>query len=179
MIAFGLYRGNAFMRPDLCLMEQLDNQVSDFLRELGIAVMRTQGATEHYNVTTYHGASGPFINVVRPKAESNFYVIAMNVALHRSHQDKMRTMSSQERERSLNQIKYMLLSMNVDFAFLPQGSDVPTNVQLEKILYAGPDCFLQNFFESYTLVRNAGLLVITKLMEEFGPVEPEAQPGYM
>ncbi|MDP7976731.1 MAG: DUF2299 family protein, partial [TACK group archaeon] len=76
-------------------------------------------------------------------------------------------------------IKYMLLSMNVDFAFLPQGSDVPTNVQLEKILYAGPDCFLQNFFESYTLVRNAGLLVITKLMEEFGPVEPEAQPGYM
>ena len=170
---------NPFIGAGVFLMEDFDSQIVSFLGELGISTTKTQGASEYFNVTTYHAPAGPFLNVVRPKKESQFYVIAMNIAIHESHQDKIRAMDKYQREEYLNQIKYALLSLNVDFAFLPQGSELPTNLQLEKIMYAGGDCFMLDFFENYTLVRNAGLYVITKFMEKFGPVGAEHHPSYM
>ncbi|PSN82727.1 hypothetical protein B9P99_00770 [Candidatus Marsarchaeota G1 archaeon OSP_B] len=150
-------------------LDQISERVVHWLQESGLSVSFTPNVPDYFNITVSPPppATGPILNIARPKQEAPFYVVGMGVMLHEEHYAKLSSLASGQRNAFLNELKYEYLRMNVDFVFLPPQAEIPRQIQLLKLIFL--DGLTQNaLYNTYTTVRNAGLLTIWKLIEKFG-----------
>lgn len=170
--------GNPFKFGPSALMEgeDLDRVVLNGFQEIGLTVGPAPGASEYFNVVVSQGNQAPFVNVVRPRKESPFYLVGMGIQVHPAHVEKLRSMDRAQRESLLSEIRYALLMMNLDYIMLPVGSEVPEVLRVQKLFYVNPRLegtsyqFFGQLFNDYTLVRNGGLYAVSKLLEKLGAV---------
>ncbi|MCI2415198.1 MAG: DUF2299 family protein [Candidatus Aramenus sp.] len=156
----------------------MDNKIREWLQSLGYSVSNHPQAKEPFNVVVSPPQGGPVLNVIRPTPEGRFYVITMGIGIHPMHQNALRDMKEKERREFLSELKYDLLKMGVDFAFLPVNQETPQIVQVSRLVLSElltPNEFLNSFF----VVRNAGLLVILKISDKFGNVAPPQPYRYI
>lgn len=143
----------------------LDREIERWVRALGLNVMIPPNAPEPFHISTAPPTGVPVVDIVRPKG-AEFYVIAMGIAISPEHKSALSSMKEQERRRFLLDLKRAILSMGVDFAFLPPDAEIPDAVQVSRpVLAQGLDA--QKFLEEYYRVRNAGLLVIVTFADSF------------
>jgi len=158
------------------MQDQLTQRVSQWLQEAGLSVSNTPNVQDYYNVTVAPAppATGPILTVAKPKQDSPFLAVGMGVSIHPVHHAKLNSASKQERTSFLSDLKYEYLRMNVDFMFIPPQNEIPQHIQIVKLIFT--DGLNQNsLFNTYTLVRNAGLMTIWRFVEKFGP--PESTPA--
>lgn len=159
------------------MSDQLSQKVTQWLQEAGLAVSKTQNVQDYFNITVSPPPpmQGPVLTVSRPKPDSPFYAVGMGITLHPQHLARLNAEPRGERLSFLNSLKYTYLTMNVDFVFIPPQNEVPQHIQLVKLIFI--DGLSQNtLFNTYTLVRNAGILTIMKFVDRYGNVE-QAQPS--
>jgi hypothetical protein len=164
---------------DIVLMsDQLSQKVAQWLQEAGLAVSKTQNVQDYFNITVSPPppAQGPVLTVARPKSESSFFAVGMGISIHPDHLRKLNAEPRNDRLSFLNSLKYTYLTMNVDFVFIPPQNEVPQHIQLVKLIFV--DGLTQNeLFNTYTLVRNAGILTIMKFVDRFGNVDQNQPSG--
>ncbi|MEM0120202.1 MAG: DUF2299 domain-containing protein [Thermoprotei archaeon] len=160
------------------MSDQLSQKVTQWLQEAGLAVSKTQNVQDYFNITVSPPPpmQGPVLTVSRPKAESSFFAVGMGITIHPTHLSKLNTEPRNERLNFLNSLKYTYLTMNIDFVFIPPQNEVPQHIQLVKLVFI--DGLTQNeLFNTYTLVRNAGILTIMRFVEKFGNVDQNQPTG--
>lgn len=148
----------------------MDDKIKQWIKELGLNITTPPQAKEpfHIIITPPQGI-GPALEIVRPPTQ-NIYLILMGIGIHQIHQDALRRMNVEDRKRFLNDLKYDLLKMGVDFAFLPIDSEIPQAIQISRTLL--PENLTANeFLNGIYLVRNAGLYVIFKFADTFGSIQ--------
>lgn len=151
----------------------MDDQIKKWIQELGLMIATPPQANEPFHVIMYPPQGGPTLEVVRPPNQ-NLYVVIMGVGLHEIHQNALKEMKEEERRKFLNELKYDLLKMGVDIVFLPIGQEIPTAIQVSRVLL--PDNLTANeFLNAVYIVRNAGLYIIFKFSDTFGA--PQTKGG--
>ncbi len=156
----------------------IDDKIREWLQSLGYSVSNQPQAKEPFNVVVAPPQGGPVLNVIRPTVDGKFYVITMGIGIHPMHQNALREMKDRDRKEFLNELKYDLLKMGVDFAFLPINQETPQIVQVSRLVLSEsltPNEFLNSFFS----VRNAGLLVIFKFSDKLGNITPSQPSRYI
>lgn len=152
----------------------MDDKIKEWVKELGLVITIPPQAKEPFHiVVTPPQGMGPALEIVRPPNQ-NLYLIVMGIGIHQIHQEALRKMNADERKKFLTELKYDLLKMGVDFAFLPIDSEIPQAIQISRMLL--PDNLTANeFINGVYLVRNAGLYVIFKFADTFGSVQGKPQ----
>ncbi|BCU67911.1 hypothetical protein HS7_13480 [Sulfolobales archaeon HS-7] len=152
---------------------EVQEKVEKWLRQMKFTISNTPNAKEYYNVTVSPPppAQFPILQVIIPEQSSPFVLILMGVGIHPQHVKGVKDMNDSERGKFLNDIKYTLLRMNVDFTFIPPQDVIPQAISVSKSVYTD-GLTMDRFFDVFTLVRNAGLYIITKFTEQFGNPPP-------
>ncbi|WP_373468797.1 DUF2299 domain-containing protein [Acidianus infernus] len=145
----------------------MDNEIKKWIQELGLMINVPPQAKEPFHVVMYPPqGGGPTLEVVRPPNQ-NLYIVIMGVGIHEIHQNALKEMKEDERRKFLNELKYDLLKMGVDIIFMPVGQEIPSAIQVSRVLL--PDNLTANeFVNAVYIVRNAGLYIIFKFSDTFG-----------
>lgn len=161
-------------------MDEWNNRVISWIMEMGMSLNDTPGSKEAFNKTvTIQSLNSPLsLNVIRPKEDSKFYVIAMGIGIHPIHLQKLQSLKPEEQKGLFQELKYTYLSMNVEFMFIPPQDKIPKAISVLKNVFI--DGLTQDrFFEVFSLVKNAGFFTILKLIDRLGEVNQDSSlsPG--
>ncbi|MEM3670906.1 MAG: DUF2299 domain-containing protein [Thermoprotei archaeon] len=151
------------------MADQLAARITQWLQDAGLAVSTTPNVPDYFNLTITPAppSQGPVLTLSKPKENSSFIAIGMGITLHPEHASKLKDLTRHERTAFLGELKQNYLKMNVDFMFIPVNSEIPSHIQLVKLIFM--DALTQDhLFNTYTLVRNAGLMTMWHLMDRFG-----------
>lgn len=152
----------------------MDDKIREWIKELGLFITIPPQAKEPFHVVvTPPQGMGPALEIVRPPNQ-NLYLIIMGIGIHQVHQDALRKMNIEERKKFLTELKYDLLKMGVDFAFLPIDSEIPQAVQISRMVLL-ENLTANDFINGIYLVRNAGLYVMFKFADTFGAIQNKSQ----
>ncbi|AWS00272.1 DUF2299 domain-containing protein [Metallosphaera hakonensis] len=145
----------------------MENKIKEWLTNLGMKVWTPDGAKEYFHVSVAPPQGAPVVDVIKPTNMTNFYIVGMGIAVHQSHQDMLRKMSTSSRKAFIDEIKYFLIEMELDVAFLPAGQEIPQLINVSKVVYQ--DGLKANrFLDVYYTVRNGGTYVIMRFLDSFG-----------
>ncbi|EZQ04816.1 MULTISPECIES: DUF2299 domain-containing protein [Acidianus] len=144
-----------------------DSNVERWLRDLGLNVSRPPQAKEHFHVLVTPPQGGPAFEVIRPTENQKFYLVVMGIAIYQGHQDALKAMREDERKKFLNDLKYDLLKMGTDVILMPMGDQIPQVIQIVRVLLI-EDITPNDLVNCIYLVKNAGMLVISKFSDTFG-----------
>jgi len=148
----------------------LDNEIKNWIQSLGLSIFTPPQAKEFFHISVTPPQGGPVVDIVRPLENSNFYIIAMGVGVHPTHQNALKELKDSDRKKFINEIKYDILKMGLDVIFLPMGQEVPQIIQITRVVIA-ENLTANEFMNSFYFVRNAGMLVIFKFTDTFGNIQ--------
>ncbi|ARM74909.1 DUF2299 domain-containing protein [Acidianus manzaensis] len=151
-----------------------DNKILEWVKELGLTTNTPPQAREPFHIVAIPPQNaGPALEIVRPPNQ-NIYLVVMGIGIHQAHQDGLRGMKQEDRKKFLTELKYDLLKMGVDFAFMPLEGEIPQAIQISRMLLA-EDLTPNDFINAVYLVRNAGLYTIFKFSDTFGSTQNKFQ----
>jgi len=154
--------------------KSMDKQIEDWLKELGLVASRPPQAKEFFHVVATPPQGGPTISVVRVNDSSKFYIIAMGIGIHPSHVSALMTLNREERIKFIIDLQLEALRYGVDFVALPPNQEIPNVIQVSKPIFI--DGLTANEFINTLLdVRNAGVSIMLKFTQRFGPYDPQQQ----
>ncbi|EHP68036.1 MAG: DUF2299 domain-containing protein [Metallosphaera yellowstonensis] len=145
----------------------MEEKVREIFTNLKMSVSVPPQAREFFHITVTPPQGGPILDVIRPTNQTPFYILGMGIGIHQYHQDSLRRMDTASRKEFVDSIKYYLLEMGVDVAFLPPNQDIPQLIHVSKLVFM--DGLTPNvLLDVYYTVRNAGTYVIMRFVDEFG-----------
>ncbi|MCL5788820.1 MAG: DUF2299 domain-containing protein [Candidatus Marsarchaeota archaeon] len=151
------------------MADQLASKITQWLQDAGLSISTTPNVPDHFSLTVSPPppSPGPVLTVSKPRENSSFIAVGMGITLHQDHVSKLRDLMRHERVTFLGGLKQDYLKMNVDFMFVPVEAEIPQHIQLVKLIFL--DGLTQDhLFDTYTLVRNAGLMTLWRLQDRFG-----------
>lgn len=151
-----------------------DKELEALIKELGLSITIPPQAKEAYHIVTAPPQGFPSIDIIRPNDSSKFYLISMGILIHPNHKAAINEMKKEDKRKFFQELTEDLLKMGVDFAFLPPGTETPEVIQVLRLVFM--DSLTPNeFLNAYYTVRNAGMLVISKINYKFGNVQGESK----
>ncbi|QKQ99096.1 DUF2299 domain-containing protein [Metallosphaera tengchongensis] len=155
----------------------MEQKIKEWLENLGMKVWTPEGAREFFHVSASPAQGGPVVDVVKPTSSTPFYILGMGIAVHQSHQDSLRKLSTPERKQFIDDLKYYLLEMELDVVFLPANQEIPQLINVSKVVYEdGLDP--NDFIDTYYAVRNGGTYVIMRFIDRFGSTTTRTDTKY-
>ncbi len=149
-----------------------DKQVEEWIKELGLSVNRPPQAKEYFHVLVAPPQGGPALSVIRINENSKFYVIAMGIAIHPTHISSLMSMKKEDRIKFLIDLQLEALRYGVDFVAIPPNQEVPNAIQISRPLFV-ENLTANEFINTLLNVRNAGVSIMLKFAQKFGPYESQ------
>lgn len=144
-----------------------DEEIEKIMKDLGLMIRKPPEAKEYFHITTSPPQGFPSVDIIRISEKSPFYLITMGILIHPSHKSAIGGLDGKERQEFLGGLIEDVLKMDVDIAILPPNSEIPEVIQVSRVVY-GEDLTPNQLLEYYTKVRNAGMIVITRINRRFG-----------
>ena len=146
-----------------------DEEVEKIVKDLGLTIRKPPEAKEYFHIVTSPPQGFPSVDIIRISQTSPFYLITMGILIHPTHKSAIGSLNEKERQEFLGNLIEDVLKMGVDIAILPPNSEIPDVIQISKVAYS-KDLTANQFLDYYTIVRNAGVLVITRINRRFGEI---------
>ena len=144
-----------------------DEEVEKIIKDLGLTIRKPPEAKEHFHIVTSPPQGFPVVDIIKISQNSPFYLITMGILIHPTHKSAIGNLDEKERQEFFASLIEDVLKMGVDIAILPPNSEIPEIIQISKVAYS-KDLTANQLLDYYTLVRNAGMLVITRINRRFG-----------
>jgi len=146
-----------------------DEEIEKIIKDLGLTIRKPPEAKEYFHITTAPPQGFPSVDIIRITQNSPFYLITMGILVHPNHKSAIGSLDEKERQDFLGNLVEDVLKMGVDIAILPPNSEIPDVIQVSKVAYSR-DLTANQLLDYYTVVRNAGMLVITRINRRFGGI---------
>jgi len=155
-----------------------DEEVEKVIKDLGLAIRKPPEAKEFFHITTSPPQGFPAVDIIRITKDSPFYLITMGILIHPTHKSAIASLDEKERQEFLGTLIEDVLRMGVDIAILPPNSEIPEAIQISKVAYS-KDLTVNQLLDYYITVRNAGMLVITRINRKFGGIQKKGSSPYV
>ncbi|MEM4942963.1 MAG: DUF2299 domain-containing protein [Saccharolobus sp.] len=151
-----------------------DKQIEEWIKELGLVLNRPPQAKEFFHILVTPPQGGPAIEIIRVSENSKFYIIVMGIGIHPIHISSLMSLNREERVKFIIDLQLEALRYGVDFIALPPNQEVPNVIQISKPLFM-ENLTANEFINALLNVRNAGVSLMLKFNQKFGPYEPQQQ----
>jgi hypothetical protein len=137
--------------------EEIQAKILDWSSQLELDANVVEDPTADLRIVLTE-ANLPPIQVIHPKAESKYVVVAAIVSLSEQDHRKLVEMAYKKLEKLFWEIRFRLLNMGVDFKIL-RPEKIPTAWEIQSKFFL-EDAKVQNFFETYTKIKNSVFCVV-------------------
>lgn len=151
-----------------------DKQIEEWLKELGLTISRPPQAKEFFHIVISPPQGGPSLSIVRINENSKFYIIVMGIAIHPTHVSALMSLKREERVKFIIDLQLEALKYGVDFVAMPPNQEAPNIIQVSRPLFMD-NLTANEFINALLSVRNAGVSIMLKFTQKFGPYEPQQQ----
>lgn len=146
-----------------------------WLVEEGFQVREVEDPRAHFNLATQHPA-GIRLHVAQPRDRKDRVMVVGKVELSPRDLSRFRSLEAKAREDFLWDLRFALITNQVQFQLLPNAHD-PTAILLTRaIWYDG--LTKHQFMETLQRVVDAAFLTIWKFRRLLGTTTPEEPPFY-
>jgi hypothetical protein len=136
--------------------EKITSKFMDWSKDFGLAVTILQDPNVDFHIVISEPNLPP-IDIVHPTIDSKFVFFATRVNVAAEDQKKLLDLIPEEREGLLWDIRFKLLSMNLEFRM-----QRPESVTLWEIMYKVflEGLTVQSFFDNYLKLKNGAISII-------------------
>lgn len=146
--------------------EEILSKITEWSTQMGLIVKSIEDPTADFHITVSEPNLPP-VDVVHPRADSAYVLIASSVLVSEEDQKKMMNMKIKELEKLHWKIKLELLSMNVEFRTLIRTGGIPNAWEIHLRLFL-EGAIPQHFSDLYLKVKNAVFFVIWSYRSALG-----------
>jgi len=144
--------------------EQLVSHVMKWVIKSGLRVESVSDQKHDFVIELYESSNLPQLQIIHPKADSAYVLIAGLVSIPESDRKKIKQQKREQFDDLIWDIKMRLLSMDVDFTVWGSESD-PDSWEVQKRIFLD-ETNTNYFHESYQKVKNAIISIIWSYKRE-------------
>jgi hypothetical protein len=144
--------------------EALFSKVSQWFEQTGLMATRVDDPQADFHFVASEPNLPP-VEILHPKAESEYIVFAARVILPEDLQKKYVGLSPEKRRKLVSEIRLRLLVMSLEFRIIGMETQIPTAFELySRIFVEGGDP--NRFWDTYVKIKS-GLTLIISLFQDF------------